>query len=319
MALVDATLAALDAAADGDLVFANYVDFDTLYGHPRDVAGYARALEAFDARLPEIFARLRPGDLVVITADHGNDPTWRGTDHTRERVPVLATGPGLAPARRRPRRLRRRRRDARGPPRPGTRDATAGASCDRLAGAARRSSSTCTSRAPRRPSSSGRSPPRRASTLPGVFDARRRLRLDRLRRLPAHLRGRLRGAARRRRTTRRLTGGGARKVRRRRRRLHRDLPRARPLRRRRSRRLARLPRRDPRGRRARPRADRGALHPGRHPPLRPRARRGRGPRVAAAPVGPSSPASGMAGEERARPSGRLRPRLRDRRPRPASA
>ena len=97
MALLDATLAAIDAAADGDLVFANYVDFDTLYGHPRDVSGYARALEAFDARLPEVLARLRPGDLLILTADHGNDPTWRGTDHTRERVPVLATGPGLAP------------------------------------------------------------------------------------------------------------------------------------------------------------------------------------------------------------------------------
>ena len=83
--------------ADGDLVFANYVDFDTLWGHPRDVAGYARALEAFDARLPELLARLRPGDLLILTADHGNDPTCRGTDHTRERVPVLATGPGLAP------------------------------------------------------------------------------------------------------------------------------------------------------------------------------------------------------------------------------
>ena len=97
MALFDATLAAVDAAGDGDLVFANYVDFDTLYGHPRDVSGYARALEAFDARLPELMARLRPGDLLILTADHGNDPTWRGTDHTRERVPVLATGPGLAP------------------------------------------------------------------------------------------------------------------------------------------------------------------------------------------------------------------------------
>jgi phosphopentomutase len=97
MALLDATLATIDGAADGDLVFANYVDFDTLYGHPRDVAGYARALEAFDARLPEILARLRPGDLMVLTADHGNDPTWRGTDHTRERVPVLCAGPGLPP------------------------------------------------------------------------------------------------------------------------------------------------------------------------------------------------------------------------------
>ncbi len=97
MALLDATLAALDAAGDGDLIFANYVDFDTLWGHPRDVSGYARALEAFDARLPEILARLRPDDLLILTADHGNDPTHPGADHTRERVPVLALGPG-APA-----------------------------------------------------------------------------------------------------------------------------------------------------------------------------------------------------------------------------
>ena len=97
MALVDATLAAMDGAGQGDLVFANYVDFDTLYGHPRDVAGYARALAAFDARVPELLARLRDGDLLILTADHGNDPTFRGTDHTRERVPVLATGPGIAP------------------------------------------------------------------------------------------------------------------------------------------------------------------------------------------------------------------------------
>ncbi|MBB5753934.1 phosphopentomutase [Prosthecomicrobium pneumaticum] len=96
MALVDATLAALGEAGAGDLVFANLVDFDSLYGHRRDVAGYAAALEAFDARLPEIEAALRPGDLAVITADHGCDPTWRGTDHTREQVPVLAFGPGIA-------------------------------------------------------------------------------------------------------------------------------------------------------------------------------------------------------------------------------
>jgi phosphopentomutase len=97
MELVDRTLDALDAAGDGDLVFANYVDFDTLYGHARDVSGYARALEAFDARLPELLARLRPGDLLLVTADHGNDPTFRGSDHTRERVPVLGRGPGIAP------------------------------------------------------------------------------------------------------------------------------------------------------------------------------------------------------------------------------
>ena len=97
MALVDATVAALKTAEDGDLVFANYVDFDTLYGHGRDVSGYARALEAFDARLPEVFAALRPDDLLILTADHGNDPTFRGSNHTRERVPVLGLGPKAGP------------------------------------------------------------------------------------------------------------------------------------------------------------------------------------------------------------------------------
>lgn len=96
-ALHEATLAALDGAGDRTLVFTNFVDFDMVYGHRRDTTGYAAALEAFDARLPEIEARLRPGDLAVITADHGCDPTWRGTDHTREFVPVLAFGPGIAP------------------------------------------------------------------------------------------------------------------------------------------------------------------------------------------------------------------------------
>ena len=78
------------------IVFANFVDFDTLYGHRRDVAGYAAALEAFDARIPQLQARLRPGDLVVFSADHGCDPTWPGTDHTREFFPVIAFGPGIA-------------------------------------------------------------------------------------------------------------------------------------------------------------------------------------------------------------------------------
>ena len=93
---VDMTLMALDRLPDGGLLFANFVDFDTEYGHRRDVAGYAACLEAFDNRLPEITARLRPGDLVVITADHGNDPTWRGADHTREHAPILTFGPGIA-------------------------------------------------------------------------------------------------------------------------------------------------------------------------------------------------------------------------------
>jgi phosphopentomutase len=89
--------AALDAMRrlpDGGFVFANLVDFDTEFGHRRDVPGYAAALEAFDRRVPEVWEVLREGDLVVVTADHGNDPTWRGTDHTREHTPILAFGPG---------------------------------------------------------------------------------------------------------------------------------------------------------------------------------------------------------------------------------
>ena len=93
--LVDDLLDFIAEAVDGDFIFTNLVEFDSLYGHPRDVSGYARALEAFDARLPEITAALKVGDLLIITADHGNDPTWRGSDHTRERVPVLCVAPGL--------------------------------------------------------------------------------------------------------------------------------------------------------------------------------------------------------------------------------
>ena len=81
--------------ADGGLIFTNFVDFDTDYGHRRDVAGYAHCLEQFDARLPELFAALKSDDLVVLTADHGNDPTSRGTDHTREHVPILCFGPDI--------------------------------------------------------------------------------------------------------------------------------------------------------------------------------------------------------------------------------
>ena len=83
--------------ADGGFLFANFVDFDTEFGHRRDVPGYAAVLEAFDARLPEFLKRMRPGDVAIITADHGNDPVFRGTDHTREHVPILAFGPGIAP------------------------------------------------------------------------------------------------------------------------------------------------------------------------------------------------------------------------------
>ena len=96
MALFDRMLEVAPGLGEGGLLFANFVDFDTDFGHRRDVPGYAAALEAFDARLPEFQALMRPGDLAVLTADHGNDPTWTGTDHTREHVPILAFGPGVA-------------------------------------------------------------------------------------------------------------------------------------------------------------------------------------------------------------------------------
>jgi phosphopentomutase len=96
-ALFQKTRAAADNLSPGGLVITNFVDFDTLYGHRRDPAGYALALEAFDRRLPTLLNALRPDDLVVITADHGCDPTWRGTDHTRECVPILAYAPGMRP------------------------------------------------------------------------------------------------------------------------------------------------------------------------------------------------------------------------------
>ncbi|ADN77057.1 phosphopentomutase [Ferrimonas balearica DSM 9799] len=96
-ALWNETLAAMDEAEDRSLIFTNFVDFDSSYGHRRDIPGYAAALEYFDTRLPELMSRLQPGDVVIITADHGCDPTWTGTDHTREHVPVIVFGPGIAP------------------------------------------------------------------------------------------------------------------------------------------------------------------------------------------------------------------------------
>jgi phosphopentomutase len=97
-ALLTETLASIADLEDGGLCFTNFVDFDQLYGHRRDVPGYAAALEEFDRRLPELMAGLREDDLMAITADHGNDPTWPGTDHTREQVPVLFWRPGINPA-----------------------------------------------------------------------------------------------------------------------------------------------------------------------------------------------------------------------------
>ncbi len=85
------------AAVDRGLLFANLVDFDTLYGHRNDVEGYARNLERFDTRLSKILPRLRTTDLLIVTADHGNDPTTPSTDHAREYVPVIAAGPRVRP------------------------------------------------------------------------------------------------------------------------------------------------------------------------------------------------------------------------------
>ncbi|WP_299937513.1 phosphopentomutase [uncultured Pelagimonas sp.] len=84
----------VETGEDGSLTFANFVEFDSEYGHRRDISGYARHLEWFDVELGKLLARLRDGDMLVITADHGNDPSWSGTDHTRERVPVLVAGKG---------------------------------------------------------------------------------------------------------------------------------------------------------------------------------------------------------------------------------
>ena len=95
-ALMEATLATLGTLKDGGLTVVNFVDFDMLFGHRRDVAGYGDALEQFDAMLPRLMAALKPGDLAILTADHGCDPTWTGSDHTRECVPILAFGPGMA-------------------------------------------------------------------------------------------------------------------------------------------------------------------------------------------------------------------------------
>jgi phosphopentomutase len=95
--LFDVTLQAMQDAGDQSLVFTNFVDFDSEFGHRRDVAGYANALEYFDRRLPEVLAQMQDGDILILTADHGCDPTWPGSDHTRENVPVLVYGKDIKP------------------------------------------------------------------------------------------------------------------------------------------------------------------------------------------------------------------------------
>ncbi|WP_299732159.1 phosphopentomutase [uncultured Endozoicomonas sp.] len=96
-ALFEATREALLEAGDRSIVFTNFVDFDSSFGHRRDTAGYALALEQLDAMLPDLFYYMKDDDLLIITADHGCDPTWPGTDHTREHIPVLAFSKNLKP------------------------------------------------------------------------------------------------------------------------------------------------------------------------------------------------------------------------------
>lgn len=84
-----------EVAPDKSITFVNLVDFDMVYGHRRDIAGYAKALEDFDTWLPQLEQQFKPGDLAIITADHGCDPAWKGSDHTREHVPVIAFGPAV--------------------------------------------------------------------------------------------------------------------------------------------------------------------------------------------------------------------------------
>ena len=96
-AIFDTTIECAKTMPEHSITFANFVDFDQSFGHRRDVPGYAAALEEFDTRIPELQAALHSGDLVIFSADHGCDPTWIGTDHTREVIPILAFGPDIAP------------------------------------------------------------------------------------------------------------------------------------------------------------------------------------------------------------------------------
>ncbi|MEB5972055.1 phosphopentomutase [Pantoea dispersa] len=96
-ALFDATIEQMKQAPDNSIVFTNFVDFDSTWGHRRDIAGYAGGLELFDRRLPELMALVKEGDILILTADHGCDPSWHGTEHTREHIPILIYGPKVKP------------------------------------------------------------------------------------------------------------------------------------------------------------------------------------------------------------------------------
>ncbi|MDF7648309.1 phosphopentomutase [Candidatus Pantoea formicae] len=96
-ALFNATIEQMKKAPDNSIVFTNFVDFDSTWGHRRDIAGYAGGLEFFDRRLPELMELVKEGDILILTADHGCDPSWHGTEHTREHIPILIYGPKVKP------------------------------------------------------------------------------------------------------------------------------------------------------------------------------------------------------------------------------
>ncbi len=95
--MMEKVIALMPTLRDGGFLMTNFVDFDTNHGHRRDPIGYGRLLEAFDAELPRVFAQMRDDDLLILTADHGNDPTWDGTEHTREQIPIMIFARSLQP------------------------------------------------------------------------------------------------------------------------------------------------------------------------------------------------------------------------------
>jgi phosphopentomutase len=96
-AMFDKVVSLMPTLRDGGFLMTNFVDFDTNFGHRRDPIGYGKLLEEFDESLPRVFLQMRSGDRLILTADHGNDPTWQGTDHTREQIPIMIHGPGIQP------------------------------------------------------------------------------------------------------------------------------------------------------------------------------------------------------------------------------
>jgi phosphopentomutase len=94
-AMMERVISLMPSLRDGGFLMTNFVDFDTNHGHRRDPIGYGKLLEAFDAELPRVFAEVKEGDILVLTADHGNDPTWKGTEHTREQIPIMIYGAGV--------------------------------------------------------------------------------------------------------------------------------------------------------------------------------------------------------------------------------